>query len=135
MNPNMQKSYWHTIVIGGGQGGLATGYHLKKMNIDFMILDAEAQTGDSWRKRWNSLRLFTPAWNNSMPGLPFPGDQNAFPTKDEAADFLLEYKRKFNIPVLNHARVMSVKKSAHGFQVKLEDRMLETQNLVIATGN
>jgi putative flavoprotein involved in K+ transport len=135
MNTNTNKNYWHTIVIGGGQAGLATGYHLKKMNIDFLILDAEAQTGDSWRGRWNSLRLFTPAWNNGMPGHPFPGDQNSFPTKEEAADFLLEYKVKFDLPVLYHARVMMTKKSTHGFQIKLKDRTLETQNLVIATGN
>jgi putative flavoprotein involved in K+ transport len=135
MNTNAQKNFWHTIVVGGGQAGLATGYHLKKMNIDFMILDAEAQTGDSWRRRWNSLRLFTPAWNNGMPGYKFPGDQNAFPTKDEAADFLREYKEKFKLPVLYRARVLMVKKSAHGFQIMLKDRMFETQNLVIATGN
>jgi putative flavoprotein involved in K+ transport len=135
MNINTNKNYWHTIVIGGGQAGLATGYHLKKMNIDFVILDAESQTGDSWRKRWNSLKLFTPAWNNGMPGLPFPGDRNSFPDKNEAAHFLGEYKKKFDLPVLYNARVTMVKKSVHGFQIKLEDRMLETQNLVIATGN
>jgi putative flavoprotein involved in K+ transport len=135
MNTNTQKNFWHTIVIGGGQAGLATGYHLKKKGVDFLILDAEAQTGDSWRRRWNSLRLFTPAWNNGMPGYKFPGDQNAFPTKDEAAAFLQEYKEEFKLPVLHHARVMMVKKSAHGFQIMLKDRVLETQHLVIATGN
>jgi putative flavoprotein involved in K+ transport len=135
MNLNTDKKYWQTIVIGGGQAGLATGYHLEKKNIDFLILDAEARTGDSWRKRWNSLRLFTPAWNNGMPGSPFPGNQNYFPTKDEAADFLLEYKEKFELPVLYNARVMMVKKSNNGFQIMLKDQMLETQNLVIATGN
>jgi putative flavoprotein involved in K+ transport len=135
MNTNTNKNYWHTIVIGGGQAGLATGYHLKKMNIDFLILDAEEQTGDSWRSRWNSLRLFTPAWNNGMPGCPFPGDHHSFPTKDEAADFLLEYKEKFDLPVLYNSRVMMAKKSTHGFQIKLKERSLETQNLVIATGN
>jgi putative flavoprotein involved in K+ transport len=135
MNTNTQKDFWHTVVVGGGQAGLATGYHLKKMNIDFLILDAETQTGDSWRRRWNSLRLFTPAWNNGMPGYPFPGEQNAFPTKDEAADFLLEYKEKFKLPVLYQAQVAMVKKSVYGFQIMLNDRMLETQNLVIATGN
>jgi putative flavoprotein involved in K+ transport len=135
MNTNTYKNSWHTIVIGGGQAGLATGYHLKKMNIDFLILDAEAQTGDSWRRRWNSLRLFTPAWNNGMPGLAFPGDQNSFPTKDEAADFLVEYKEKFDLPVLYDVRVLLVKKSSQGFQIMLKDQMLEAQNLVIATGN
>jgi putative flavoprotein involved in K+ transport len=122
-------------VIGGGQSGLATGYYLQKKNIDFLILDAEIQTGDSWRGRWNSLRLFTPAWNNAMPGYPFPGNQHSFPTKDQAADFLRDYKERFDLPVLYDARVLMVKKSKYGFQVFLKDRTLETQNLVIATGN
>jgi putative flavoprotein involved in K+ transport len=135
MNTNTLKNYWHTLVIGGGQAGLATGYHLKKMNIDFLIVDAEARTGDAWRRRWNSLRLFTPAWNNGLPGHPFPGNQNSFPTKDEAADFLFEYKEKFELPVLYDSRVMMVKKLKNGFQIMLKDRMLETQNLVIATGS
>jgi putative flavoprotein involved in K+ transport len=135
MNTNTEKSNWHTIVIGGGQAGLATGYHLKQMNSDFLILDAEARTGDSWRRRWNSLRLFTLAWNNGMPGLPFPGNQNVFPTKDEVADFLMEYKETFELPVLYNARVMMVKKSKNGFRIMLPDRKLETQNLVIAAGN
>jgi putative flavoprotein involved in K+ transport len=134
MNTNTHKNSWHTIVIGGGQAGLATGYHLKKMNIDFLILDAEARTGDSWRRRWNSLRLFTPAWNNGMPGHPFPGNQNSFPAKDDAADFLLEYKEKFDLPVLYHARVLLAKKTNNGFQIMLKDQLLEAQNLVIATG-
>jgi putative flavoprotein involved in K+ transport len=135
MNTNNHKNNWFTIVIGGGQAGLSTGYHLKKANIEFLILDAEAHTGDSWRKRWNSLRLFTPAWNNGMPGYPFPGDQNSFPGKDEVADYLMEYKEKFELPVLYNARVKLVKKTNNGFQIKLEDRVLEAQNLVIATGS
>lgn len=135
MNTNAQKNYWHTLVIGGGQSGLATGYHLKKSNIDFLILDAEMQTGDSWRRRWDSLRLFTSAWNNAMPGYPFPGDQHSFPTKDQAADFLRDYKEKFDLPVLYDSRVLMVKKSKYGFQVLLKDRTLETHRLVIATGN
>jgi putative flavoprotein involved in K+ transport len=135
MNTNTQKNDWHTIVIGGGQSGLATGYHLKKKNIDFLILDAEMQTGDSWRGRWNSLRLFTPAWNNGLPGFSFPGNQHSFPSKDEAANFLQDYKEKIDLPVLYDARVLMVKKSKPGFQVLLKERTLETKNLVIATGN
>jgi putative flavoprotein involved in K+ transport len=135
MNTEKQKNNWHTLVIGGGQAGLATGYHLKNLSIDFLILDAEARTGDSWRKRWDSLRLFTPAWNNGLPGQAFPGDQNAFPTKDEAGDFLEKYKDKFGLPVLYNARVTAVKKTNTGFQIRVGDRILVTENLVIATGN
>jgi putative flavoprotein involved in K+ transport len=135
MNTDIQKNNWHTIVIGGGQAGLATGYHLKKQQMDFLILDAELRTGDSWRKRWDSLKLFTPAWNNGMPGLTFPGDQKAFPGKDEAAAFLLGYKEKFDLPVLYNARVTEVKKTETGFQIRLGDRIMTARNLVIATGN
>ena len=70
-----------------------------------------------------------------MPGCPFPGDQKAFPTKDEAADFLRSYKEKFKLSVVYNARVMMVKKSKIGFQITLKDRVLESENLVIATGN
>jgi putative flavoprotein involved in K+ transport len=135
MNTDTQKNHWHTIVIGGGQAGLATGYHLKKQQMDFLILDAESGTGDSWRKRWDSLKLFTPAWNNGMPGLSFPGDPNGFPGKDDAADFLQEYKEKFELPVLYNARVSGVKKTEYGFQIRLGDRLMKSENLVIATGN
>jgi len=135
MNTDTVKNNWHTVVIGGGQAGLATGYYLKKLSIDFLILDAEERTGDSWRKRWDSLRLFTPAWNNGMPGLAFPGDPNAFPTKEEAGNFLLQYKEKFQLPVLYNARVTGVKKTDPGFQIRVGNRTLEAKNLVVATGN
>ena len=68
----LHKEYYPTIIIGGGQAGLATGYYLSKLNEDYLILDAGDDTGDSWRNRWDSLRLFTPAWVNEMPGMAFP---------------------------------------------------------------
>ncbi len=135
MNTDTQKNNWETIVIGGGQAGLATGFYLKKMKSDFLILDQDNRTGDSWRKRWNSLRLFTPAWNNGLPGFPFPGNQNAFPTKDEVADYLEKYKEKFQLPVMHGVRVKVVKRTRNGFLIIFNDQIFETKNLVIATGN
>src|SRR5436190_332373 len=76
------------IVIGGGQAGLSVGYHLKRKGLRFVILDAHERVGDAWRKRWDSLRLFSPAWLDALDGMPFPGPQDAFPTKDEMADYL-----------------------------------------------
>ena len=73
------------IVIGAGQAGLSVGYHLKKLGIDFIVIDANARIGDSWRQRWDSLRLFTPNRFNGLDGMPFPGPRYAFPTKDEKA--------------------------------------------------
>src|SRR5882672_1137596 len=69
------------IVIGGGQAGLTVGYHLKKLGVDCVILDANARIGDAWRKRWDTLRLFTSARYNGLDGMPFPGPPSAFPTK------------------------------------------------------
>ena len=77
-----------TIVIGGGQAGLSVGYHLMQRGIPFVILEANQRIGDSWRRRWDSLRLFTPARFDGLAGLPFPARPHAFPTKDEMADYL-----------------------------------------------
>ena len=71
---NLYNSEWiQTIVIGGGQAGLAVGYHLAQQGLPFQILDANPQIGDAWRNRWDSLRLFNPARYAGLPGLPFPG--------------------------------------------------------------
>src|ERR1700675_3278430 len=94
-----------TVIIGGGQAGLSVGYHLARHGLDFVILDASARTGDAWRKRWDSLRLFTPARYNGLDGMPFPGPPNAFPTKDEMADYLERYAAHFELPVKNGVRV------------------------------
>ncbi len=77
-----------TVVIGGGQVGLATGYYLTRQRCDFVILDAHARVGDSWRNRWDSLRLFTPASFNRLPGIPFPKSRDRVITKDEMANYL-----------------------------------------------
>jgi len=79
------------IVIGGGQAGLSMGYHLARSGARFVILDASERVGDSWRKRWDSLRLFTPAQFDSLDGMRFPASRYAFPTKDEMANYLESY--------------------------------------------
>ena len=77
-----------TVIVGAGQAGLATGYHLQQAGRPFLILDGEARVGDSWRRQWDSLRRFSPAQADGLPGLPFPGPRWSFPTKDEVADYL-----------------------------------------------
>src|SRR5690348_11297794 len=79
------------LVIGGGQAGLSVGYHLKRLGLRFLIVDARDHIGDAWRTRWDSLRLFTPARYDGLDGLPFPAAPNHFPTKDEMADYLEHY--------------------------------------------
>src|SRR5436190_14571430 len=83
----------NTVVIGAGQAGLSVGYHLQQRGVDFVILDANARIGDQWRRRWDSLRLFTPARFSSLDGMAFPLPPDAFPTKDQMADYLEHYAR------------------------------------------
>ena len=96
----MTTDTYETIVIGGGQAGLSIGYHLAKRNGQFVVLDENERVGDAWRKRWDSLRLFTPARFNGLPGMPFEAPRWSFPTKDEMADYLESYGERFELPVV-----------------------------------
>ncbi|MEV7605298.1 NAD(P)-binding domain-containing protein [Paenarthrobacter sp. NPDC089322] len=123
-----------TIIVGGGQSGLALGYWLSKQNHDFLILDENVRPGESWRQRWDSLRLFTPAKFDGLPGAPFPGDRLAFPTKDELADYLEGYARRFQLPLVHGVRVDEVTRRDHRFLVRSGTRTWDAGNVVVATG-
>ena len=97
-------------VIGAGQAGLSVGYHLARRGVRFVILDAEKRIGDVWRKRWDSLRLFTPARFDGLDGMPFPAPPHTFPTKDEMADYLEAYAKRFALPVRGGVRVDKLSK-------------------------
>src|SRR5215471_14603157 len=105
MNTLQHAEYIDTIVIGGGQAGLAVGYHLQRQHLPFLIIDANPRIGDAWRNRWDSLRLFSPARYCGLPGLPFPGQGDAFPTKDDMADYLQVYAKHFQLPIQNGIKV------------------------------
>ena len=94
-----------TVVIGGGQSGLSVGYHLKRQGVPFVILDASERIGDAWRKRWDSLRLFSTARYSGLDGLPFPAHAQASVTKDAMADYLEDYAEHFELPVRSGVRV------------------------------
>ena len=96
---DMESEHVETLVIGGGQAGLSVGYHLARRGRPFVILDANERIGDSWRQRWDSLRLFTPARYDSLDGMPFPAPPHSFPTKDAMADYLEAYAAHFKLPV------------------------------------
>jgi putative flavoprotein involved in K+ transport len=121
-----------TIVVGGGQAGLAVGYHLARRGLPFVILDANQRAGDSWRRRWDSLRLFTPARYNALPGLPFPGPSHAFSSKDEVADYLEAYTQRFELPVLRGVRVDRLSRNGSNFVVEAGDRRFQAKNVVVA---
>jgi putative flavoprotein involved in K+ transport len=123
-----------TVVIGGGQSGLAVGYHLMRHGRPFVILDANERTGDPWRKRWDSLRVFTPARLNGLPGMPFPAPASSFPTKDEVADYLAAYAARFELPVRTGVRVDGLSRFNDRFVVTTGGRRFEADNVVVATG-
>jgi putative flavoprotein involved in K+ transport len=123
------------IVIGAGQAGLSTGYFLAKNNIRFLILDANQRVGDSWRKRWNSLKLFTPAKFNGLAGMPFPSDPNYFPTKDEMGDYLEDYARHFNLPVRNNIKVDGLSREGSRYFITAGEEQFEAEHVVIAMSN
>lgn len=123
-----------TVIIGAGQSGLALGYYLAQQHRNFVILDAAARVGDAWRSRWDSLRLFTPAKYNGLPGLPFPGDRLAFPTKDEQADYLEDYASRFQLPVRPNTAVTRLTHDGQQFQVTAGAQHWVAANVVLATG-
>src|SRR5437660_8626719 len=92
------KDLYDTIVIGAGQAGLATGYHLKRSGLRFVILEAGLQAGGSWPRYYDSLTLFSPARYSSLPGLPFPGNPERYPTRDEVVSYLRRYALRFDLP-------------------------------------
>ena len=124
----------NTIVIGGGQAGLAAGYYLAQAGVDFEILDENPQIGAAWSKRWDSLRLFTPAKFNALPGMPFPAEAYYTPTKDEVAAYLKTYAENFHLPVIMDMQVISLERGTDDFQIKAGERSFRARNVIVATG-
>ena len=122
------------VVVGGGQAGLAVGYHLAKQDADFRILEAASKPAAAWRDRWDSLKLFTSARYDSLPGMAFPGDPDRYPTRDEVADYLIDYAREFDLPVELDSRVRAVRRRNGAYVVELDGRAYEARQVVIATG-
>jgi putative flavoprotein involved in K+ transport len=121
-----------TIVIGGGQAGLTVGYHLARRGLSFVILDANERIGDAWRHRWDSLRLFTPARYDGLDGMPFPAPKYSFPTKDQMADYLEAYARRFDLPVRTGVRVNRLSREGRRYVVTAGARQFEADHVVIA---
>jgi putative flavoprotein involved in K+ transport len=124
-----------TVVIGGGQAGLSVGYHLMKRRQPFVILDAGSRIGDSWRRRWDSLRLFTPARYSGLPGMRFPAAGWTFPTKDEMGDYLEAYAESFDLPVRTGISVDRLSRDGDGYLVECADgRRVHADRVVVASG-
>ena len=123
-----------TVIVGGGQAGLATGYHLAKRGRPFVILDASERIGDPWRKRWDSLRLYSPAAYDGLPGLPFPARRASFPTTHEMADYLETYAKHFELPVRSGTAVETLAKEGERYVLTAGAQTFEAENVVVATG-
>ncbi|MEO7998332.1 MAG: NAD(P)/FAD-dependent oxidoreductase [Gemmatimonadaceae bacterium] len=131
---NHRIERFNTVVVGAGQAGLAVARELGERDVDVVVVSDELRVGDSWRRRWDSLRLFTPARFSGLPGMPFPAPPEHFPDKDEVADYLERYAERFDISVRNLSRITSIERHGDFFRLNSKDGILEASNIVIATG-
>lgn len=122
------------VVVGSGQAGLALGYYLKQQGERFLILDGASEVGDSWRKRWDSLTLFTPGEYDRLPGLPFPRSAGSYPGKDEVARYLQSYAQEFELPVRLNTAAVALERRQGRYRIETDSGEIEAGQVVIATG-
>ena len=135
MDGNHDTERYEPVIIGAGQAGLATGYHLARQGRSFVILEADQRVGDVWRRRWDSLHLFTPARHDGLPGWRFPAKAWSFPSRDAMADYLEAYAARFGLPVRTGTPVEQVTGNGDGgYLVTAAGRRFEAGNVVVATG-
>jgi putative flavoprotein involved in K+ transport len=121
-----------TVVIGAGQAGLSTGYFLDRHGLPHVILEAHQRVGDSWRQRWDSLRLFTPARFDGIAGMPYPAPSHSFPTKNDMADYLETYASRFRLPVRTGMRVDRLTRQDGRYSISAGDQLFEAEHVVVA---
>jgi putative flavoprotein involved in K+ transport len=122
------------VVIGGGQAGLAIGYFLKQQGRNFVILEAADSIGAAWHARWESLTLFTPRRYDSLPGLPFPGDPDGYPSRDEVIAYLEQYAATFELPIQLNSPVRRLTSEDGNFALDVDGRTITADQVVVATG-
>jgi putative flavoprotein involved in K+ transport len=122
------------IVVGGSQAGLAIAWHLAREGLRFVVLEAAPEIGHTWRSRWDSLTLFTPTQYDALPGMPFPGPPDTYPSKDPVAEYLKAYVAAFDLPVRLNARVTRLGRTEQGFEIGTDSEALRARQVVVATG-
>jgi putative flavoprotein involved in K+ transport len=122
------------VVVGGSQAGLAMAWHLQRLGLAFVVLEAEPEVGHVWRSRWDSLKLFTPAQYDALPGMAFPAPADTYPTKDPVADYLQAYAKAFDLPVRVNGRVTALRRVGDEFEVRTADAAFRARQVVVATG-
>ncbi|HWC25658.1 MAG TPA: FAD-dependent oxidoreductase [Solirubrobacteraceae bacterium] len=123
-----------TVIVGGGQAGLATGYQLTRRGRECVVLDADERIGDSWRRRWPTLRLYSPARLDELPGMRFPAPARSYPTAPEMADYLEAYAAELELPVRSGVAVDGLERSGERYLVSAGEQRWEADNVVVATG-
>lgn len=134
MDDTSCSAQFDTVIIGGGQAGLSVGYHLARQGRRFVILDAGERIGDAWRTRWDSLRLFTPARYDGLPGWPFPAPAWSFPAKDQVAEYLEAYAARFELPVRTGVRVDRLFREGDRYVMTAGKHRYEADQVVVASG-
>ena len=130
----MTAQHVQTLIIGAGQAGLTTAYHLKRRGLSSLVVDGNERVGDNWRRQWDSLRLYSPAHVDGLPGLPFPAPRWTFPGKDAVGDYLETYARTFALPVRLETRVQALDADGDGYVVTTDRGRFTCRNVVVCTG-
>ena len=131
---DMNARQYKTVIIGGGQAGLATAYHLTRCGLSCVILDENHEVGAAWRNRWDSLRLFTPGRYSSLPGMPYPGPPGSYPKKDDIADYLQDYASRFRFLVRTGVKVVRLSADNEHYIIETNEEQIAAYNVVVATG-
>jgi putative flavoprotein involved in K+ transport len=131
---SLEAERFETVIVGGAQAGLAAAYHLTRRGRPVLVLDASERIGDSWRKRWPSLRLYSPARFDGLPGMRFPAPRHSYPTGYEMADYLEAYAQRFELPVRTGVLADGLSRDGDGYIVKAGVHRFEADNVVVATG-
>jgi putative flavoprotein involved in K+ transport len=125
---------YDVAVIGAGQAGLAMGYYLKQTKLSFLILDKGSVVGESWKERYDSLKLFTPRSYSSLPGLSLEGEQNIYPKKNEISDYLIHYTNTFSLPIQLNTTITKLVKVDERFILSSNQGEYQSKNVIVATG-
>lgn len=136
-NPNAPAEWIDTVIVGGGQAGLSAGYHLARLGRSFVILDEHQRVGDRWRDHYDSLRLYSPARYDGLPGMPFPASPYTFPTGRQMADYLETYAAEMRLPVMAGVRadgIWPTDGERHDYTVTAGERRFAAGQVVVATG-
>lgn len=130
----MSSKIYDIVIIGGGQSSLACAYHLRRTNLDFIILDEQENCGGAWLKTWDSLRLFSPAEHSSLPGWPMPKHKDGFPPKNHVINYLCEYEKRYDFPVKRPVKVNSIVRKKEVFEIDSSRGKISAKTIISATG-